>query len=131
MTTEQFQRGMNTVLELFPQRKELLPSFPIPKEIADDWNVFTCSAVMGDIWSRPGLPKTSRAMITIAALTVLDKPNQLKAYISAALNIGVSRQEICEIIMQMAAYGGVPAAIEALGVAHGVFALFDATPPES
>ena len=129
MTTDRFQQGLQTVSELFPSNRELVPSFPIPKEIADDWTAFSCSAVMGDIWSRPGLPKKNRAMITIAALTVLDKPNQLKAYISGALNIGVTRQEVCEIIMQMAAYGGVPAAIQALGIANEVFSLFDAAAP--
>lgn len=126
MTDERFQQGLKTVSELFPPRDDgQNPRFTYPPEIADDWNNLSISTVMGDIWSRPGLAKNQRAIITIAALTVLDKPEQLKAYITAGLNLGVSRQEICEVIMQMAIYGGFPAAIQGLGIANEVFQSVD------
>lgn len=126
MTDERFQQGLKTVSELFPPRDDgQNPRFTYPPEIADDWNTLSISTVMGDIWSRSGLAKNQRAIITIAALTVLDKPEQLKAYITAGLNLGVSRQEICEVIMQMAIYGGFPAAIQGLGIANEVFQSVD------
>lgn len=126
MTDERFQQGLKTVSELFPPGDDgQNPRFTYPPEIADDWNNLSISTVMGDIWSRPGLAKNQRAIITIAALTVLDKPEQLKAYITAGLNLGVSRQEICEVIMQMAIYGGFPAAIQGLGIANEVFQSVD------
>ena len=122
MTDERFLQGLKTAGELFPPREDgESPRFSYPPEIADDWNALSISTVMGDVWSRPGLPKTQRAMLTIAAMTVLDKPEQLKAYITAALNLGVTRHEVCEVIMQMAVYGGFPAAIQGLGVANEVF----------
>jgi len=70
-------------------------------------------------------------MITIAALTVQDKPDQLSAYITAGLRLGVSRQEICEIIMQMAIYASFPAAIQGLRVANNVFDAIDVAQRES
>ena len=114
MTDDRFQQGLQTAAELFPPKEDAPPAarFAYPPEIADDWNAFSISTVMGDVWSRPGLAKSNRAMCTIAALTVMDKPEQLKAYITAALNLGVTRTEVCEVIMQMAVYGGFPAAIQ-------------------
>lgn len=127
MADDRFQRGIETAAELFPPKEGSARTtrFAYPPEIQDDWNAFSISTVMGDIWSRPGLAKTNRALISIAALTVLDKPEQLKAYITAALNLGVSRGEICEAIMQMAIYGGFPAAIQAFGVANSIFEATD------
>ena len=127
MSDERFQQGLKTVGELFPPREGApATGFAYPPEIAEDFGALSISTVMGDVWSRPGLPKPQRAMCTIAALTVMDKPEQLKAYITAALNLGVSRQEVCEVIMQMAIYGGFPAALQGLGIANEVFESWDA-----
>jgi len=119
---ERLARGMQTAAKLFPPSPaRTSPRFTYPPEIAGDWNSFSVSTVLGDVWSRPGLDMKYRSMITIAALTALNKPDQLRAYITAGLNLGLTREEVCEIIFQMAVYAGFPAAIQAFAVANDVF----------
>jgi 4-carboxymuconolactone decarboxylase len=72
--------------------------------------------------SRPGLDRRSRQLATIAALTALGHAPQLEVHIRGALNVGCTRQEIVEVILQMAVYAGFPAAINALNVAREVLA---------
>jgi len=72
--------------------------------------------------NRPGLDLTSREIATVAALTTLGNAiSRLKVHIKGALNVGVSRQEIIEIIIQMAVYAGFPAALNAMYAAKEVF----------
>lgn len=82
----------------------------------------------GRQYARPGLPLRDRYLATIAALTALGSQTspQLKVNISGARKVGLSREEIGEVIWQMALYGGFPAAINALNVALEVFAEEDA-----
>jgi 4-carboxymuconolactone decarboxylase len=76
----------------------------------------------GDIYPRPGLDVKTREMLTVAALTVLGYPQaELKEHIRGALNVGCTRDEILEIILQMAVYAGFPAALEAVKTAAAVF----------
>jgi 4-carboxymuconolactone decarboxylase len=76
----------------------------------------------GDIYSRPGLDLKSREMVTVAALTALGNATpQLKSHINGALNAGCTREEIIEVIMQMAVYAGFPAALNGLYSAKEVF----------
>jgi 4-carboxymuconolactone decarboxylase len=121
---DRLARGMKTALELFTPKstgQPRPPSFQYPAEIAQDWNKFSISTVMGDVWGRPGLDPKQRAMITIGVLTALDKPEQLRSYITAGLNVGLTREEICEIILQISVYAGFPSAIQGFGVANEVF----------
>jgi 4-carboxymuconolactone decarboxylase len=76
----------------------------------------------GDIYPRSGLDLKTREMLTVAALTVLGYPQaELKDHIRGALNVGCTRDEILEIILQMAVYAGFPAALEAVKTAASVF----------
>lgn len=76
----------------------------------------------GDIYSRPGLDLKSREIAVVAALTALgNAAPQLKVHVHGALNVGASRTEIVETIMQMAVYAGFPAALNGLAVAREVF----------
>jgi len=76
----------------------------------------------GDIYSRPGLDMKSRELITIASLTTLGyAKDQLKAHIDNALNVGCTKEEIIEVIMQMAIYAGFPAALNGLFAAKEMF----------
>jgi 4-carboxymuconolactone decarboxylase len=78
----------------------------------------------GDIYCRPGLDLRAREIATIAALTALGNASpQLKVHIEAGLNVGLSREEITEVIMQMAVYAGFPAALNGLFAAKEIFAL--------
>ena len=77
---------------------------------------------LGDIYPRPGLDVKTREMLTVAALTVLGYPQpELREHIRGALNVGCTRDEILEIILQMAVYAGFPAALEAVKTAAAVF----------
>jgi 4-carboxymuconolactone decarboxylase len=70
--------------------------------------------VFGRVYSRPGLTLPERAMCTVAALTVLREPVQLRAHIGGALNAGVTPEQLEEVITQMAVYAGFPAALNAM-----------------
>ncbi len=77
----------------------------------------------GDIYTRAGLDPKTREMITVAALTVLGySQDELRHHIKGALNVGCTREELLEIIIQMAVYAGFPAALEAVKTAASVFA---------
>jgi 4-carboxymuconolactone decarboxylase len=79
----------------------------------------------GEIWTRPGLPKKTRSMITLAIMVALNHPDELRMHIRAALNNGVTRDEIREVLLQTAIYCGVPAANSAFHLAQEVFAQED------
>ena len=74
----------------------------------------------GETWSRPGLDRRTRSMITLAALTAMVRPNQLKVHIRGALKNGVTREEIREILLHTAVYAGIPAGVEAFAAAAEV-----------
>lgn len=100
-------------------------------DIAPDFATYLIEFPFGDIYSRPGLDLRSREVATIAALTALGNATpQLKVHIEAGLNVGLSRDEITEIIMQMAVYAGFPAALNGLFAAKEVFAQRPATEKE-
>ena len=76
----------------------------------------------GEIWTRPGLPKKTRSLLTIAMMVALNRTDELRLHLRASANAGVSRQEIQEVLLQTAIYCGVPAANHAFQVAEEVFA---------
>ncbi len=75
----------------------------------------------GDIWSRPGLDRTNRSMITLALLTALGQEHELALHVSAALRNGLSIEQIQEVLLHCAIYAGVPAANRAFAIAQQVF----------
>ena len=93
------------------------------KDIAPDFARYLIEFPFGDIYARPGLDLRSREIATIAALTALgNAAPQLKVHIAAGLNVGLTQEEITEVIMQMAVYAGFPAALNGLFAAKEVFA---------
>jgi 4-carboxymuconolactone decarboxylase len=80
----------------------------------------------GEIWSRPGLSRQTRSMLTLAMTVALNRPDELRLHLRAALTNGVSREEIQEVLLQSAIYCGVPAANSAFHIAEEVFAQLDA-----
>jgi 4-carboxymuconolactone decarboxylase len=95
--------------------------------ISPDLAQYIIEFPFGDIYSRPGLDLKSREIATVAALVALGNAQpQLKVHIHGALNVGCSREEIIEIIIQMAIYAGFPAALNGMAVAKTVFAERDA-----
>ena len=73
----------------------------------------TESVVYGDIWERPGLSKRDRSLITVAALIAMNRPDQLKGHTERALQNGVTREELGEVITHLAFYAGWPCAMTA------------------
>ena len=79
----------------------------------------------GEIWTRPGLPRHTRSLLTLAMMVALNRNDELRLHLRAASNNGVSREEIKEVLMQCAIYCGVPAANSAFHAAAEVFAKMD------
>ncbi|GBC62407.1 4-carboxymuconolactone decarboxylase [Desulfonema ishimotonii] len=80
------------------------------KGLARDLSLF----ITGQMYAREKIPHPTRQLVTVAALTVLSRPDELKLHIQAALNVGCTPQEVAEVIFQTAVYGGVPATNVAL-----------------
>jgi 4-carboxymuconolactone decarboxylase len=79
----------------------------------------------GAVWGRDGLPLKTRSMLNLAMISVLNRPNELRTHIKAALTNGVSRDEIREIFLQVAIYAGMPAAVDSFRIAGDAFAEVD------
>jgi 4-carboxymuconolactone decarboxylase len=74
----------------------------------------------GEVWSRPGLDRRQRSMITLATLTALRAEGELELHVRAALRNGVTREEIAEVLLHTALYAGLPAANAAFAIAQRV-----------
>jgi 4-carboxymuconolactone decarboxylase len=79
----------------------------------------------GAVWGREDLPRKTRSMLNIAMLSALNRPTELKTHVKGALRNGVSREEIREVLLQVAIYCGVPAGIDSFRVARDAFAEVD------
>ncbi|UPK26326.1 carboxymuconolactone decarboxylase family protein [Bradyrhizobium sp. 195] len=79
----------------------------------------------GTVWGREELPRKTRSMLNIAMIAILNRQHEFRAHLKGALTNGVSREEIREILMQVAIYGGMPAAVDSFRVAREVFAEID------
>src|ERR1700685_192789 len=89
----------------------------------------TEKVLFGDVWERPGLSKRDRSLITVAALIVLYRPEQLPAHLRMAIANGVTKTELSEAITHLAFYGGYPASVSASGIAHETLGNVDDGPP--
>jgi 4-carboxymuconolactone decarboxylase len=79
----------------------------------------------GSVWGREELPRKTRSMLNIAMISILNRPHELRVHLKGALTNGVSRDEIREILMQVAIYAGMPAAVDSFRIAREVFAEID------
>jgi 4-carboxymuconolactone decarboxylase len=79
----------------------------------------------GTVWGREELPRKTRSMLNIAMISILNRPHELRAHLKGALTNGVSREEIREILMQVAIYAGMPAAVDSFRIAREFFAEID------
>nr|WP_322941712.1 carboxymuconolactone decarboxylase family protein [Pseudomonas sp. s4] len=122
---DRYERGLAKLREIDGHASEaVLASL---SDIAPDFARYLIEFPFGDIYSRPGLDLKTREIAVVAALTALgNAAPQLKVHIQGALNVGVSRAEVVETIMQMAVYAGFPAALNGLTAAKEVFAQAEA-----
>jgi 4-carboxymuconolactone decarboxylase len=120
-SNERYERGLRALAEIDgEQGQRVVESLA---DIAPDFAKYLIEFPFGDIYSRNGLDLRSREIATIAALTALGNATpQLKVHIQAGLNVGLSRTEVVEVIMQMAVYAGFPSALNGLAAARDVFA---------
>jgi 4-carboxymuconolactone decarboxylase len=121
MTSERYKRGWEKLKEVDGEAGEkVIASL---RDIAPDLGRFVIEFPFGDIYTRPDLDLRSREMAVVAALTALgNAAPQLKVHINGALNVGVTRKEVVEIITTMAVYAGFPAALNGMAAAKEVFA---------
>ena len=124
MNDNRYQTGKNNLEKMndngFKRLKESLD------DIAPDLVRFVVEFPYGDIYSRPGLDLKYREIATVAALTALgNAQTQLQSHIEGALNVGCTREEIIEVIIQMAVYAGFPASINGINSAKKVFERLD------
>jgi len=120
MSKDRYERGWEKLKEIDGKAGErVIESL---KDIAPDLAHYLIEFPFGDVYSRPGLDLKSREIATVAALTALGNATpQLKVHIDGALNVGCSREEVTECILQMAIYAGFPAALNAMFAAKEVF----------
>jgi 4-carboxymuconolactone decarboxylase len=123
---DRYQRGWERLKEIDGEAGERV--IDNLKDIAPDFARYFIEFPFGDIYSRSGLDLKSREIAMVAALTALGNATpQLMVHIHGALNVGCTRQEVVEVIMQMAVYAGFPASLNGLFAAKEVFKERDAS----
>ncbi len=90
-----------------------------------DFQEFITRTAWGDVWTRPGLDRKTRSMLTIAMLAALGRFEELELHVRATRNTGVTRDEVREILLQVGVYAGVPAANSAYRHAASAYAAMD------
>ncbi len=124
MDRETYQRGLHI-------RSEVLGAEYVDRALADA-DDFTkplqdlvTEYCWGAVWGREELSRKTRSMLNLAMISVLNRPNELRMHVKAALTNGVAREEIREIFLQVAIYAGVPAAVDSFRIAREAFAELD------
>jgi 4-carboxymuconolactone decarboxylase len=124
MDKETYERGLQI-------RKDVLGADYVENSLktADDFNrpmqELSTEYCWGYVWGREGLPRKTRSMLNLAMISALNRPHELKIHVKGALKNGVTRDEIREILMQVAIYCGVPAGMDSFRVAREAFKEID------
>jgi len=120
-----YKKGLET-------RRAVLGSKHVDKTLTkindfnEEFQNFITRYAWGEIWTRPGLPRHTRSLMTLSMMVALNRGEEFVLHVKAAFNNGVTRDEIKEVLMQTAIYCGLPAANAAFHLAEGVFAEMDA-----
>jgi 4-carboxymuconolactone decarboxylase len=120
MASELFEKGLKT-------RKEVVGAEHTDRQLkeADAFNLpmqeLVTEYCWGWLWNRPGLPRKTRSMLNLAMLAVLNRPNEFKSHVKGALRNGCTKEEISEVLLQAAVYGGVPAGMASFALAREAF----------
>ena len=124
MDKETYERGLQI-------RKDVLGVDYVENSLktADDFNrpmqELSTEYCWGYVWGREGLPRKTRSMLNLAMISALNRPHELKIHVKGALKNGVTRDEIREILMQVAIYCGVPAGMDSFRIAREAFKEID------
>ena len=119
MTDERYERGMKVRREV--QGDEHVDAATArTTELTREFQELLTRYAWGEIWTRPGLDRRTRSLITISAMVALGRERELELHLRSARRIGVSWDDIKEVLLQSAIYCGVPAANSAFAIAQGV-----------
>jgi 4-carboxymuconolactone decarboxylase len=91
-------------------------------DVAPKFAQLTDDVLFGDVWSRPGLSRRDRSLVTVSALIAMNRPDQLRSHLALARQNGLTQDELVEAITHLAFYAGWPSSVTAVGVAREVFA---------
>jgi 4-carboxymuconolactone decarboxylase len=118
MADDLMARGREIAGKLWGQRAggQELPA----QKLAPEFFALVTQFVFGGFWARPNLDLRSRSLCTVAQLAALGRTDELRGHLLGARNLGISREELIEVLMQTACYAGVPAAVTALNAAADV-----------
>lgn len=109
-------------------RREVLGAEFVDKALAsaDDFNMpmqeLATTYCWGECWGRPGLDKKQRSMINLAMISALNRPHELKIHVKGAIRNGVTKEEIREVLFQVAIYAGIPAGVDSFRIAKEALA---------
>jgi 4-carboxymuconolactone decarboxylase len=118
MNSDRYERGLEKIKRIYGESWNI----GFLDDISPELGRYTVEFLFGDIYNEKKLDARLRQIAIIAALTTLGNANApLKIHINGALNVGCSRQEIVEVINEMAVYAGFPAAVNGLAIAREVF----------
>jgi len=126
MASEMFEKGLKV-------RKEVVGAEYVEKQLkeADAFNMplqeLVTEYCWGWLWNRPGLPRKTRSLLNVAMLSVLNRHTELKSHVKGAIRNGSTKDEIGEVLLQVAVYGGVPAGVESFRLAREAFKELEAT----
>ena len=120
MNQEAYDRGMALRRKVMGE-KHVAKRGASPDRFTRQQNELVASIAWGTIWSRPGLPLKVRSLVTLAMLTALNRPDEIKGHIAGALNNGATPDEIIEVFVHAAGYCGFPASNGAVRLAVEVF----------
>jgi len=95
-------------------------------EFTGEFQALITRYAWGEIWTRPGLSRHTRSLLTVGLMVALNRPDEFRLHVRAAFSNGVTRDEIREVLLHCAIYAGVPAANSAFHMAEEVFAQMDA-----
>ncbi len=119
--SERLQKGQK-ILQQLRGGKGGTGAATATEEVFPEFWRMTQEHLFGEVWSRPGLGLRDRSMISMTTLIVLGRMEELKMHLGYALNLGIPREEILEMMMHVAHYAGWPSAVSAVRVAKEVFA---------
>lgn len=116
---KRYESGLKAMEELFSQ--EVRTGMEEMKKVSPDFWEMIVSFGFGDLYARKSLSLSQREIITLTTLITQGAFDQLKVHLQAALNVGLSKEEIIEVIIHCAGYVGFPKAVQAMGIAGEIF----------
>jgi len=125
MDGDRFEKGLKI-------RKEVLGAEYVTRSLeqADDFakpmQELSTAWCWGEVWARPGLARRDRSLLNLAMISALNRPQELRLHVKAALRNGLTREEIREAMLQVAVYCGVPAGMDSTRIARDAIAEYDA-----